>query len=42
MYHSLYEWFNPKYDEDVANNFTTQNFVNVSTRDVLYSSIFLT
>lgn len=27
LYHSLYEWFNPIYNEDRRSNFTTQNFL---------------
>ena len=29
LYHSLYEWFHPFYVKDVANNFTTQDYVKV-------------
>lgn len=27
LYHSLYEWFNPLYEEDKKNNFQTQSFI---------------
>ena len=30
VYHSLYEWFNPLYLEDKANNYRTQHFDFVS------------
>ena len=32
LYHSLYEWFHPFYMKDVANNFSTQDYVKV--RDI--------
>ena len=30
VYHSQFEWFNPLWLQDKANNFSTQDFVNVS------------
>ena len=30
LYYSLFDFFHPLYLEDRANNFTTQNYVNVS------------
>ena len=30
LYYSLFDFFHPLYLEDQANNFTTQNYVNVS------------
>lgn len=34
LYHSQYEWFNPLFLQDKANNLTTQDFVNVSINDL--------
>jgi alpha-L-fucosidase len=39
LYHSLFEWFNPIYLADKANNFTTQNFVNDKTLAELYELV---
>ncbi len=30
LYHSLKEWFNPLYLNDIKNGYKTQDFVNVS------------
>ena len=30
LYYSLYEWFHPLWVEDKANNYSTQNYVEVS------------
>jgi alpha-L-fucosidase len=35
VYHSLYEWYNPLYHSDKANNFTTQHFLD-KTMEELY------
>ncbi|XP_049828760.1 alpha-L-fucosidase-like [Schistocerca gregaria] len=39
VYHSLYEWFNPVYISDKANNYTTQEFVNTKTMPELYELV---
>jgi alpha-L-fucosidase len=39
IYHSLYEWFNPLYQLDRANNFTTQHFVDSKTLPELYDLV---
>ncbi|XP_049813392.1 alpha-L-fucosidase-like [Schistocerca nitens] len=39
VYHSLYEWFNPIYISDKANNYTTQEFVNIKTMPELYELV---
>nr|CAB3247386.1 alpha-L-fucosidase [Phallusia mammillata] len=36
LYHSLFEWFNPKYLEDKKKNFTTDTFVTSKTMPELY------
>ena len=33
LYFSQYEWFNPLYLQDKANNFTTQTYVKVCNED---------
>lgn len=39
VYHSLYEWFNPLYVQDKANNYATQHFVNLKTGKELYDLV---
>ncbi|ESO99506.1 hypothetical protein LOTGIDRAFT_158597 [Lottia gigantea] len=39
LYHSLFEWYNPYYLQDKANNFSTQYFVNGKTMPELYELV---
>jgi alpha-L-fucosidase len=39
VYHSLYEWFNPMYQQDKASNWTKQNFVDMKTMPELYDLV---
>lgn len=39
IYHSLYEWYNPLYLYDKANNFTTQHFVDTKCLPELYDLV---
>jgi alpha-L-fucosidase len=39
VYHSLFEWYNPMYISDKANNFTTQQFVTTKTLPELYDLV---
>jgi len=42
VYHSLFEWFNPLYLQDLENNCTTQTFVKQKTIPELYELVCLT
>jgi alpha-L-fucosidase len=39
LYHSLYEWFNPLWVSDKANNMTTDEFVRLKTMPELYEIV---
>lgn len=42
LYHSLFEWFNPFYLQDMENNFTIQTYVKQKTIPELYELVCLT
>jgi len=42
LYHSMFEWFNPLFLQDMENNFTTQTFVKQKTIPELYELVCLT
>ncbi|PSN44927.1 hypothetical protein C0J52_15007 [Blattella germanica] len=39
LYHSLFEWYNPLFLQDKANNFTTKNFVEQKTAPEMYELV---
>jgi len=42
LYHSLFEWYNPLWMSDQANNFTTDHFVQYKTMPELYELVIYT
>ena len=39
LYYSLFEWFNPMYNQDEANNFTTDDYVTTKMQAELHEII---